>query len=124
MFGLSYVKLGIIAAIVLAFLGLAWTANHYHEEYIQVREEKATLQLQFEGTLTSLKECSARTADLKKATEEKQAVIEEAQKQAAIVAKSNNKLADKILSQQPKDQDRCKAAIILYKEYRQDTKGK
>lgn len=125
MFGFSYLKIAAFAAVALVILGLTWTANHYHSAWVKIQGELQVVTLERDNAMSIAKECSKRTEAMKEAADLKQETVKKAQEQAAIIAKGNQALANKLLSMEPKDSNRCIATEKLFKDYKELTgKGK
>jgi len=124
MFGLGTVRFWIYVALALAFAAMAWTAKHYHEEWIQAQNDLAVKQLELENVKAAAKACSDATILLKKQSEEKSEIVAKAQAQAAVVARANQATAQKLLSMTPSDPNKCNAATKLFQDWRAGKVGK
>jgi hypothetical protein len=124
MFGLSYLKLGIIAAIALAFAALAFTAKHYHNAWVEAETQIAVKKIELDTALAAAKVCSDNTERLKKEAEAKDKALKEAQAAAAAAAKGHQTFANSILSATPKDKNSCIAASKLLQDYKAKIAGK
>lgn len=123
MFGLSSIRLAVYAVVAAAFLALAGVANHYHNQWVESEKTIATTQVELNAALEAVNACSDATDHLRKLSEEKTEVVKKAQEQAALLAKKNNALADRILGWEPGDADRCKAIKKLHENYKAETSG-
>ena len=119
MFGLSTIKLAAIAVLALAFIALGWTAKHYHDEWVEATATIATKQLELNAALEAAKTCSEATEKLSKEAEAKAAQVRKAQEEAAVLAKKNRALADKILGMQPPpNRESCPSIKSLHERYK------
>lgn len=121
---LTYLKLGLLALVVFTIGLLSWETHHYKSKYEEAQQAVAAKQVELDQALASIKDVNAKVEELKKQTDEKQEVVKKAQDQAALLAKNNQKLSDKILSAQPTDPNKCVAAVNLFKQYKKETSGK
>lgn len=110
-------KLYVIAVATAAFMVVSGVAVHYYNEYLDAVTEMAVVKAELDGVKLVAKECSDNTDNLKKAVDEKQEMVRQAQAQAAITAKGNRALADKILSIQVTNPNKCEAATQLFQQY-------
>lgn len=118
MFGISQIRLAIYAVIAVAFLALSAVASHYHSAWVDSQSQIASMQVQLDTALQAAKTCSDATAQMKLLADKTESVVQQAQTQAAAIAKNNQAMATRILNMTPKDADRCVATQILLEDYK------
>lgn len=116
-------KLIILLVILAAFALLGGTANHYHNKYIEAQQQIAVKQVELDGALASVKECSERTKALAEETKAKIDAVAQAQTQAAAAARNNYVASNKILEAVQASPDQCVAAAQLIEDYKRGLYG-
>ena len=124
MFGLSTARIVIYCLILLAFVGLSWTANHYHNAWVEAQQTIAVKTVELNNALESAKACSDNTKRLFDEAEAKSDAVKKAQDAAAIIANNNKAMANKILSFETNNTNRCQAAVELFRDYKNGMKAK
>lgn len=119
------VKLIILGLIVSAFLGLSWTAKHYHAKYIAVTAELAAQKVTLDTALAAAKKCSEGTRAVTEATTKKEGEVVVAQKAAEVQNTKKQSNATTIIKSEPTiPTDLCKSSEDLFVQYKKNMAGK
>ena len=119
------IKLIILAIVSASFLGLGWTAKHYHDKFIEVTAQVAAIQVSLNTATAAAEKCLENTRKLAEAADKKQREVEEAQKVAEAASRKKQGNATSILIREPSlPADLCKSTEELFKQYKKDMAGK
>ena len=109
-------------ALIIAILGLAASTKYFYSRTNTLLGDVARLEQQKAQVEISLKSCSDATSEVARRVAEKQAKVEKARVKAEEDSKGNEKIAQKVLGAE-KVGDSCKAAVELYKKYKEGKVG-
>lgn len=113
------IKLIILTIVAAAFLGLGWTAKHYHDSYIEIKEQLAAHKISLDQALAAAKACSDGTKKVADATTKKEADVKVEVDKAKVIRKEKDKGASDILVKLPSvPSNSCKSAEDLITEYK------
>ncbi len=119
------IKLIILALVAAAFLGLGWTAKHYHNKFVDVTAQLAAQKVSLDTALAAAEKCSEGTRALREAADKKEKEQDEARKVAEAVNQKKQSNSTSILVKAPElPDDLCKSAMKLYESYEKDMAGK
>lgn len=110
------IALGAIILVLILLLGFG--TYHYHNAWVEGKEDLAKLTVSTAQLKEASNTCNKAVEDLKASYESKNNDIKKAQAQAAVLARNNETLAQTLLSANPDSKDSCAAAVKLYKEYK------
>lgn len=112
------IKLAIAAVTLIAVAIISSIAVHYHNSWVEAKEEISQLKERYSLLKTTAEACSNGVEELRKAADKKEEDAKKAMAKASASAKVNEEKGQTILISKPKSSDSCKAAVKLYQEYK------
>lgn len=115
----------LIAFLVIAgaFALLGFTANHYHNKWVEAQQEIAVKETELATAKAAVQECSDRTRQMVEDTNKKVEQVAKAQEAAATAARGNYQASNKILQAIQANPDQCIAAAQLLDDYKRGLYG-
>jgi hypothetical protein len=118
MFGLSTIKVAAYAIVAVIVLALFSMASIYHSKWVDAEKELSAKTVALNQALESAKACSEATTLLRKDADDKAEFVRKAQDQAAVLAKNNRAIADRILSLEGGVHEQCPSIRKLHEAYK------
>lgn len=117
MFGLTQIKLAVVAVLLVVFAALGGTAWYYHGQYVDMVAKNATTEQALEATKRAAQECSDSTQKWIDIAQQKSDEVAKAQAKAAEASRGHQAKASQILAQTSSNPNRCQAALdFIFKD--------